>query len=112
MHVGKKQTIYAQGAPSDAIVYIQKGSVKLTVVSKAGKEATIAILKEGDFFGDGGLTGQSLRMGSATASSDCELIRIGNRAMTLALHSERELSDTFVGYLLRRTIRYEAIQLQ
>ena len=106
--VPKKQTIYAQGAACDAVFYIQKGKVRLTVVSKRGKEATIGILNPGDFFGEGGLAGQPLRMGSANAMTDCELMRIDNKAMMLALHREHLLSDMFVAYLLGRNIRYEA----
>jgi CRP/FNR family cyclic AMP-dependent transcriptional regulator len=106
--VPKKQTIYAQGAECDAVFYIVKGKVKLTVVSKNGKEATIGIINPGDFFGEGGLAGQPLRMGSATAMTDCELMRIDKKAMMLALHREHKLSDTFVAYLLGPNIRYEA----
>jgi len=105
--VPKKQTIYAQGEASDAVFYIQKGKVRLTVVSETGKEATIGILNPGDFFGEGGLAGQPLRMGSATAMTDCELMRIEKKAMMLALHREHTLSDMFVAYLLGRNIRYE-----
>jgi CRP-like cAMP-binding protein len=72
--IPKKQTICAQGASCDAVFYVQKGKVRLTVVSKKGKEATIGILNPGDFFGEWGLAGQPLRMGSATAITDCELI--------------------------------------
>jgi CRP/FNR family transcriptional regulator, cyclic AMP receptor protein len=85
LHVRNKQTIYSQGAKRDALFYIQKGKVKLTVVSKAGKEATIAILNPTDFFGEGGLAGQPLRLGFATALTDCEVMRIDNRVMTSAL---------------------------
>jgi CRP/FNR family cyclic AMP-dependent transcriptional regulator len=105
--VRKKQTIYAQGAACDAVFYIQRGKVRLTVVSESGKEATIGILTAGDFFGEGGLAGQPLRMGSATAMTDCELMRIDKKAMMLALHKEHTLSDMFVAYLLGRNIRYE-----
>lgn len=108
MRVRRKQRIYAQGAPCDALFYIQKGKVKLTVVSKAGKEATIAILNAGDFFGEGGLAGQHRRIGSAETMEDCELMRIEKGAMLLALHRENKLSDMFVVYLLGRNIRYEA----
>ena len=104
----KKETIYAQGAACDAVFYIHKGKVRLTVVSKNGKEATIGILNPGDFFGEGGLAGQPLRMGSAIAMTDCELMRIDKTAMMLALHREHTLSDMFVAYLLGRNIRYEA----
>jgi CRP/FNR family transcriptional regulator, cyclic AMP receptor protein len=103
-----KQTIYAQGAACDAVFYIQKGKVRLTVVSKNGKEATIGILNPGDFFGEGGLAGQPLRMGSAITVTDCELMRIDKKAMMLALHRQHAMSDMFVAYLLGRNIRYEA----
>jgi CRP-like cAMP-binding protein len=103
----RNQTIFAQGDAADAVFYIQKGKVQLTVVSKIGKEATLGILSEGDFFGEGGLAGQPLRMGSATAMTDCELLRINKKEMMLALHREHEFSDLFVAYLLARNIRYE-----
>ncbi|SRR5260370_19411025 len=104
----KKQTIFTQGDAADAVFYIQEGRVRLTVVSERGKEATLGILSEGEFFGEGGLAGQPLRMGSATAITDCELMRIDKKAMMLALHREHTLSDMFVAYLLGRNIRYEA----
>jgi CRP/FNR family cyclic AMP-dependent transcriptional regulator len=103
----KKQTIFTQGDAADAIFYIQKGKVRLTVVSKIGKEATLGILNEGEFFGEGGLAGQPLRMGSATTLTNCELLRIDKKAMMLALHREHTFSDLFVAYLLARNIRYE-----
>jgi CRP/FNR family transcriptional regulator, cyclic AMP receptor protein len=103
----KKQIIYAQGAACDALFYILKGKVKLTVVSPHGKEATIAILDEGDFFGEGCIAGQPLRMRSAAALTDCKVMRIGNKEMMLALHREHTLSDMFTAYLLGRNIRYE-----
>ena len=105
--VTKKQRIYAQGAACDAVFYIQTGKVRLTVVAENGKEATIGILNPGDFFGEGGLAGQPLRMGSATAMTDCELMQIEKKAMMLALHQEHALSDLFTAYLLGRNIRYE-----
>jgi CRP/FNR family transcriptional regulator, cyclic AMP receptor protein len=104
----KKQTIFTQGDAADAVFYIQKGKVRLTVVSKIGKEATLAILNSGDFFGEGGLAGQPLRMGSAVALTDCELMQIDKKAMMLALYQENTLSDLFTAYLLGRNIRYEA----
>lgn len=104
----RKGTIYAQGADCDAVFYILKGKVRLTVVSKNGKEATIGILNPGDFFGEGGLAGQPLRMGAATAMTDCGLMRIDKKVMMLALHSRHALSDMFVAYLLKRNTRYEA----
>jgi CRP/FNR family cyclic AMP-dependent transcriptional regulator len=103
----KKQKVFAQGDPADAVFYIQAGKVALTVVSKVGKEATLGILNEGAFFGEGSLAGQALRMGSATALTDCELLRIDKKAMMLALHREHTFSDLFVAYLLARNIRYE-----
>jgi len=103
----KKQAIFAQGDAADTIFYIQAGKVRLTVVSEVGKEATLGILGEGDFFGEGGLAGQPLRMGSATAMTDCELLQIDKKAMMLALHREHTFSDLFVAYLLARNIRYE-----
>lgn len=103
----KKQTIFAQGDAADAVFYVQKGKIRLSVVSKIGKEATLGILGEGQFFGEGSLAGQSLRMGSASAMTDCELLRIDKKAMMLALHREHEFSDLFVAYLLARNIRYE-----
>jgi CRP/FNR family transcriptional regulator, cyclic AMP receptor protein len=108
LRVQKKDRVYAQGDGCDAIFYIKKGKIKLTVVSKAGKEATIAILNPEDFFGEGCLTAQTLRTASATAMTECELMRIENKAMQSALHREHDLSDMFVAYLLGRNIRYEA----
>jgi len=105
--VSKKKTVFVQGDDADAVFYIQKGKVRLTVVSKTGKEATIGIVNEGNFFGEGALAGQILRMGSAAAMTDCELLRIDKRAMMSALHREHALSDMFVAYLLARNIRYE-----
>jgi CRP-like cAMP-binding protein len=104
----KKQTIFAQGDPSDAVFYIQKGKVKLTVVSEGGKEATIGILSEGEFFGEGCLTGQLLRLGSVNAMTDCSVMRIDKKTMMAVLHREHAFSDMFVAYLLTRNIRYEA----
>src|SRR6478735_7132409 len=103
----KKQGIFTQGDAADAVFYIQKGQVRLTVVSKIGKEATIGILDAGNFFGEGALAGQSVRMGSATAMSECQLLRIDKKAMMVALHREHAFSDLFVAYLLARNIRYE-----
>ena len=103
----KKQAIFAQGDSSDAVFYIQKGKVKLTVVSKSGKEATIGILNEGDFFGEGCLTGQTLRLCSASAMTDCSVMHIAKKSMMEVLHREPVFSDMFVAYLLTRNIRYE-----
>jgi len=103
----KKQTIFAQGDSSDAVFYIRKGEVRLTVVSKTGKEATIGILNEGNFFGESCLTGQSLRLCSATAMTDCSVMKIDKKSMIEVLHREHAFSDMFVTYLLTRNIRYE-----
>jgi CRP/FNR family cyclic AMP-dependent transcriptional regulator len=106
--VPKKQSIFAQGDDADAVFYIQKGKVRLAVVSKTGKEATIGIVSEGNFFGEGSLAGQVRRMGSAAALTDCDLMRIDKKAMMSALHREHAFSDLFVAYLLAQNIRYEA----
>jgi CRP/FNR family transcriptional regulator, cyclic AMP receptor protein len=103
----KKQTIFAQGDSSNAVFYIRKGKVKLTVVSKIGKEATIGVLNEGDFFGEGCLTGQHLRLCSATAMTDLSVMRIDKKSMIEVLHRESAFSEMFVAYLLARNIRYE-----
>jgi CRP-like cAMP-binding protein len=105
--VPRKHGVFTQGDAADAIFYIQKGKVRLTVVSKVGKEATIGVLSEGNFFGEGALAGQSFRMGSAAAMTDCQLLRIEKKAMMEALHREHTFSDMFVAYLLARNIRYE-----
>ncbi len=106
--ISAKQAIYAQGAAADAVFYIQKGAVRLTVVSTDGKEATLGILRPGDFFGEGCLTGQPFRLGSAAAAADCTLMRIRKSAMVLALRREPSLAEMFLQYVLGRNIRYEA----
>jgi CRP/FNR family cyclic AMP-dependent transcriptional regulator len=103
----KKQTIFAQGDSADSVFYLQKGKIKLAVVATSGKEATIGILNEGDFFGEGCLTGQPLRMCSATAMTDCTVMRIEKKSMMDVIHREHSFSDMFVAYLLTRNIRYE-----
>jgi CRP/FNR family transcriptional regulator, cyclic AMP receptor protein len=108
VRIRKKQQIYVQGERCNSLFYIQKGKVRLTVVSKAGKGATIAILNASDFFGEGALAGQTRRIGSAEAMEDCVLMRIEKGAMLLALHRENKLSEMFMGYLLGRNLRYEA----
>jgi CRP/FNR family transcriptional regulator, cyclic AMP receptor protein len=105
--VSRKQAIYAQGDVADAVFYIQKGKIRLTVVSKTGREATIGIVDEKNFFGEGSLAGQALRIGAASALTDCQLLRIEKKAMMDALHREHAFSDMFVAYLLKRNIRYE-----
>ena len=103
----KGETIFAQGGPADAVFYVQKGKIKLTVVSQSGKEATVGILGEGSFFGEGALAGQGIRMGSASAMTDCAILRIDKKSMIQALHREQSFSDLFVSHLLARNIRYE-----
>ena len=107
LSLAKKEAIFAQGDAADAVFYVQKGKVRLTVVSKIGKEATIAIVGEGNFFGEGSLAGQLLRMGSAAAMTDCEVLRVDKKTMINALHREPAFSEMFVAYLLARNIRYE-----
>ena len=104
----KKQAIFAQGDSSDAVFYILRGKVRLTVVSMTGKEATIGILNKGDFFGEGCLTAQPLRLFSATTMTDCSVMRIDKKSMVEVLHREPTFSDMFVAYLLTRNVRYEA----
>src|SRR5579863_3351396 len=104
----KKQTLFAQGDSSDAVFYIKEGKIRLTVVSQVGKEATIGILNQGDFFGEGCLTGQPLRLCSATAMTDCVVMRIDKKSMMEVLHREQAFSDMFLAFLLTRNIRYEA----
>jgi CRP/FNR family transcriptional regulator, cyclic AMP receptor protein len=103
----KKETIFAQGSSADSVFYLQRGKVKLTVVATSGKEATIGILNEGNFFGEGCLTGQPRRMCSAIAMTDCTAMRIDKKSMMDVIHHERAFSDMFVMYLLTRNIRYE-----
>lgn len=104
----KKQTIFAQGDPADNVFYIQNGKVKLTVVSSRGKEATIAILNVGDFFGEGCLAGQPFRLSSAVAVTDCSVMQIKKQSIIEVLRREPSFSDMFMKYLLTRNIRYEA----
>src|ERR1700733_4198105 len=103
----KKSTIFSQGDSRDGLFFIQDGKVQLSVVSEAGKEATLGILSEGDFFGEGGLAGQTVRMSSAIAVTDCVLLHVGKKAMMLAMGREPKLSAMFVKYLLKRNIRYQ-----
>jgi CRP/FNR family cyclic AMP-dependent transcriptional regulator len=103
----KKQPIFAQGDSAGAVFYIQKGKVRLTVVSKIGKEATIGILNEGDFFGEGCLSGQTLRLYSASAMTACTVMRIDKKSMVDVLRREQAFSEMFVAYLLARNILYE-----
>jgi CRP-like cAMP-binding protein len=102
----KAQKIFTQGDAAGAVFYIQKGKVRHTVVSKFGKKAILGISSDGEFFGDGGLAGQPLRMGTATAITDCKLLQIDKEAMVLALQRDGAFLDLFVAHLLARNIRY------
>ena len=108
LEFSRKTSIFTQGEPADAIFYLQKGKVKLSVVSQQGKEAIIGMLGPEDFFGEGSIAGQPLRMSTALAMTDCSVIRIEKKAMMQVLHQQHEMSDMFVAYLLARNIRYEA----
>jgi CRP/FNR family cyclic AMP-dependent transcriptional regulator len=103
----KDQMVFSQGDPANAVFYIQKGKVKLTVVSHAGKEAVIAILGPGDFLGEGCLTAQPLRMATATAISDCSIVRLERTVMIHVLHDEPVFSEMFLAYVLSRNMRIE-----
>jgi CRP/FNR family cyclic AMP-dependent transcriptional regulator len=103
----KKGKIFTQGDSRDGLFFVQKGKVRLSVVSENGKEATLGILGEGDFFGEGGLAGQTHRMSSATALTDCVLLHIEPKTMMRAMGAEPKLSALFVKYLLKRNIRYQ-----
>jgi CRP/FNR family transcriptional regulator, cyclic AMP receptor protein len=102
-----KEAIFSQGDAADAVFYIQSGKVKLTIVSKGGKEAVLAILQEASFFGEGCLAGQPLRMATATAVQRAIIIRVAKEAMIRQLHQEPEFAERFVAYLLSRNIRME-----
>jgi CRP/FNR family transcriptional regulator, cyclic AMP receptor protein len=102
------QKVFAQGHSADAVFYIQKGKVKITVVSEQGKEAVVAVLGPDEFCGEGCLTGQPLRLATATAMTDCEVMRLEKAAMISVLHEEPAFSELFVSHLLARTIRVEA----
>ena len=99
--------IFTQGDPCDHVLYIQKGDVKLSVMSKAGREAVVAMLSAGEFFGEGCLAGQPVRMGSATATSDSRILVVDKQAMVRLLHDKREMSDRFISHMLSRNIRIE-----
>jgi CRP/FNR family cyclic AMP-dependent transcriptional regulator len=105
--VRKEQTIFSQGDAADAVFYIQKGKVKLTVVSEQGKEAVVAIQGPDEFCGEGCLTGQPRRMATAAAMTECEIMRLEKGAIVRALHDEPAFSEMFVAHLLSRTIRVE-----
>ena len=102
------QVIFSQGDPCDSVLYIQKGGVKLRVLSHAGKEAIVAMLGPGDFFGEGALAGQPLRMATAIATSASALLVVEKAQMIRLLHEQHALSDRFLAYILARNIRVEA----
>jgi len=101
------QSIFAQGDLAKHVLYIQTGGVKLSVLSKTGREAVVAMLAPGDFFGEGCLAGQRLRMGSATAMTPSSIMRVGKTNMVRLLHKQHELSDRFIAHMLARNIRIE-----
>ena len=105
--VSKIQKIYSQGESANNVLYIQKGGIKLSVVNEVGKEAVVAMLGPGDFFGEGGLAGQLVRMGTATAITPTTLLVIEKQEMIRVLHAEHAFSDRFVAYMLARNIRIE-----
>jgi CRP/FNR family cyclic AMP-dependent transcriptional regulator len=104
----RKATIYAQGDPAKTVMYIQQGGVRLSVVNGMGKEAVVAVLKPGDFFGEGCLAGQPIRIGAATAVGPTSVLVIEKDEMIRLLHTKHEFSDRFVSYMLTRNIRIEA----
>jgi len=103
----KDQTVFAQGSPADAVFYIQKGKVKITVVSEQGKEAVVAVLGSDEFCGEGCLTGQPRRIATAVAMTKCEIMRLEKVAIVRVLHEEPAFSEMFIGHLLARTMRVE-----
>ena len=105
---GKNQAIYSQGEPADAVFYVQKGKVKLTVVSEQGKEAVVAILGPGEFFGEGCLAGQARRIATVTTMTDGVIVRLEKAAIVQVIHDEPAFSEMFIAHLLSRTIRVEA----
>jgi CRP/FNR family transcriptional regulator, cyclic AMP receptor protein len=103
----RKEIVFAQGDPAKNVMYIQEGGVKLTVVNEVGKEAVVAILGPGDFFGEGCLAGQSICMAIATAVAPTTVLVIEKKEMIRVLHEEHEFSDRFIAYVLTRNIRVE-----
>jgi CRP/FNR family cyclic AMP-dependent transcriptional regulator len=102
-----KQVVFAQGDPADAVFYVQSGKVKLTVLSTHGKQAVIALLEEGDFFGEGCLASQPLRMSTANAMQPSAIVRVDKQAMVGLLRREPEFAALFIAYLLSRNVRIE-----
>ena len=103
----KRETIYSQGDPASDVLYIQKGGARLSVVNEAGQEAVVAVLGPGDFFGEGCLAGQPIRIGTATAMILTTALVIGKKEMIRVLHDEHAFSDRFITYMLSRNIRIE-----
>jgi CRP-like cAMP-binding protein len=108
MECGTDRNVFRQGQPADSLFYIRRGKIKLTVTSQQGKEAIVAILGPGEFFGEGCLAGQPLRISTAIAMSDCTLDKIDKPLMMRMLHEHHDISELFVKHLLSRNIRYEA----
>jgi CRP/FNR family cyclic AMP-dependent transcriptional regulator len=109
LNVEKKEVLFTQGEPANTIFYVQKGRLKLTVVSKRGKEATIALLGAGEFVGESCIAAaQPIRQATATAVTDCEVLRIARKDMVRVLHEEHAFSDVFVAFLLARNARIQA----
>jgi len=104
---GRDEVIFTQGDASEHVLYVQSGGVKLSVVSKTGKEAVVAMLGPGDFFGEGCLAGQPVRMGSATAMTPSAILRVEKAQMVRLLHRQHEMSDRFIAHMLTRNIRIE-----
>jgi CRP-like cAMP-binding protein len=107
LEYGANRTIYRQGDPADSVFYVRRGKVQHAVTSQQGKEAIVALLGDGDFFGEGGLAGQPLRIATATAITDCTLVKIEKVLMARMLHEQQDISDLFVTHLLSRSLRYE-----
>jgi CRP-like cAMP-binding protein len=104
---GRGDAVFTQGDPCEHVMYIQAGGVKLSVVSKTGREAVVAMLGPGDFFGEGCLVGQPVRMGSATAITPSTILLVGKAKMVELLHKQHAMSDRFIAYMLGRNIRIE-----
>ena len=104
---GTDRDIFRQGQPADSLFYLRRGKVKLTVISTLGKEAIVVVLGAGEFFGEGCLAGQQLRIATATTMADCNLVRIAKPLMARMLHEQHDISELFVTHLLSRNIRFE-----
>src|SRR5436853_7883255 len=103
----KRAIVFSQGSPADAVFYVERGKVKLTVLSARGKEAVVAILGSGDFFGEGSLAGQPLRMATATPMTECSILEVQKETMIRMLHYQPAFSELFMSYLLSRNTRIE-----